>query len=90
MITSMEAYRRQLNAGGVIRTGEQCVRCFPTFAKADVQDSTQRSQRWTSIYFMQYALSIKYIHSNTIHKIAYRSCIQLKCYFTLKTLTLSF
>lgn len=32
--TSMEAYRRQLNAGGVIRTGEQCVRCFPTFAKA--------------------------------------------------------
>lgn len=26
---SMEAYRRQLDAGGVIRTGKQCIRYFP-------------------------------------------------------------
>lgn len=32
--TSMEAYRRQLNAGGVVRTGSQCIRYFPGFAKA--------------------------------------------------------
>lgn len=32
--TSMEAYRRQLNAGGVVRTASQCIRYFPGFAKA--------------------------------------------------------
>lgn len=32
--TSMEACRRQLNAGGVIRTGSLCAQYFPTFAKA--------------------------------------------------------
>ncbi|MCM1187877.1 MAG: tetratricopeptide repeat protein [bacterium] len=32
--SSMEAYRRQLNAGGVIRTGSLCVQYFPNFAKA--------------------------------------------------------
>ena len=32
--SSMEAYRRQLNAGGVVRTASQCLRYFPNFAKA--------------------------------------------------------
>ena len=31
---SMEAYRKQLNAGGVVRTATQCIRYFPNFAKA--------------------------------------------------------
>lgn len=31
---SMEAYRRQLNAGGVVRTSSQCIQYFPDFAKA--------------------------------------------------------
>lgn len=30
---SLEAYRRQLNPGGVIRTGRQCIQCFPGFVK---------------------------------------------------------
>lgn len=32
--SSMEAYRRQLNAGGVVRTAGQCIRYFPNFIKA--------------------------------------------------------
>ena len=32
--TSLEAYRRQLNASGVVRTGSQCIQYFPNFAKA--------------------------------------------------------
>ena len=32
--SSMEAYRRQLNAGGVVRTAGICLRYFPNFAKA--------------------------------------------------------
>ncbi len=32
--SSMEAYRRQLNAGGVVRTAGACVKYFPNFAKA--------------------------------------------------------
>lgn len=32
--SSMEAYRRQLNAGGVVRTAGQCIRWFPNFIKA--------------------------------------------------------
>lgn len=31
---SLEAYRRQLNASGVVRTGSQCMQYFPNFAKA--------------------------------------------------------
>lgn len=30
---SLESYRRQLNAGGVVRTGSQCIQYFPTFVK---------------------------------------------------------
>ncbi|HBA47205.1 MAG TPA: hypothetical protein DCZ91_05295 [Lachnospiraceae bacterium] len=32
--SSMEAYRRQLNAGGVVRTASICLRYFPNYAKA--------------------------------------------------------
>ncbi len=32
--SSMEAYRRQLNAGGVVRTAGICLRYFPNFVKA--------------------------------------------------------
>lgn len=32
--SSLEAYRRQLNAGGVVRAASQCIRYFPTFAKS--------------------------------------------------------
>lgn len=32
--SSMEAYRRQLNAGGVVRTACACIRYFPNFARA--------------------------------------------------------
>lgn len=32
--TSMEVYRRQLNAGGVVRTAGSCLRYFPNYAKA--------------------------------------------------------
>ncbi|MCM1027236.1 MAG: tetratricopeptide repeat protein [Roseburia sp.] len=32
--TAMEAYRRQLNASGVIQTGRLCVQYFPNYAKA--------------------------------------------------------
>lgn len=32
--SSMEVYRKQLNAGGVVRTATQCIRFFPNFAKA--------------------------------------------------------
>lgn len=32
--SSMEAYRRQLNAGGVVRTATVCLRYFPNFVKA--------------------------------------------------------
>lgn len=32
--SSMEAYRRQLNAGGVVRTASICLHYFPNFAKA--------------------------------------------------------
>lgn len=31
---SLEAYKRQLNAGGVIRAGSICIQYFPTFVKA--------------------------------------------------------
>lgn len=30
---SLEAYRRQLNPGGVVRTGSQCIQFFPSFVK---------------------------------------------------------
>lgn len=30
---SLEAYRRQLNPGGVVRTGSQCIQFFPAFVK---------------------------------------------------------
>ncbi|MDE5590302.1 MAG: hypothetical protein K2J60_14385, partial [Acetatifactor sp.] len=30
---SLEAYRRQLNPGGVVRTGSQCIQYFPSFVK---------------------------------------------------------
>lgn len=30
---SLESYRRQLNPGGVVRTGSQCIQYFPTFVK---------------------------------------------------------
>lgn len=30
---SLEAYRRQLNPGGVVRTGSHCIQYFPTFVK---------------------------------------------------------
>lgn len=30
---SLEAYRRQLNPGGVVRTGSRCIQCFPDFVK---------------------------------------------------------
>lgn len=30
---SMEAYRRQLDPGGVVRTGSQCIQYFPAFVK---------------------------------------------------------
>lgn len=32
--TSLEAYRRQLNAGGVISAGNQCIQYFPGYVKA--------------------------------------------------------
>jgi len=32
--SSMEAYRRELNAGGVVQSANQCLRFFPDFAKA--------------------------------------------------------
>ena len=32
--SSMEAYRRQLNAGGVVRTASICLKYFPNFVKA--------------------------------------------------------
>lgn len=32
--SSLEVYRRQLNAAGVIRTGNLCMRYFPTFVKS--------------------------------------------------------
>lgn len=32
--TSLEAYRRQLDAGGVVRSSAQCMQYFPTFVKA--------------------------------------------------------
>lgn len=31
---ALEAYRRQLDAAGVVRSSSQCIRYFPTFAKA--------------------------------------------------------
>lgn len=31
---SMESYRRQLNPGGVVRTGGLCIQYFPTYAKS--------------------------------------------------------
>ncbi len=32
--SSLEAYRRQLNAGGVIKSASQCIRYFPNFPKS--------------------------------------------------------
>lgn len=32
--SSLEAYRRQLNAGGVIKSASQCIRYFPSFPKS--------------------------------------------------------
>ena len=32
--TALEAYRRQLDAGGVVRSASQCIRYFPDFIKA--------------------------------------------------------
>ena len=32
--SSLEVYRRQLNAGGVVRAASQCIRYFPNFAKS--------------------------------------------------------